>query len=525
MADSDAYSHQLEVAPQRLVSGNETNPSKFNSHFLYKALSVAIVLVILPLFPSQAPEFINQTMFTRTWELLHLLFVGVAVSYGLFSRRNVEETEKENQLKVDTTQTYMSRILQVSSVFDDEVETPAFSDENKAQTWNSKYFRGDPVVVVEDDNSVLDEQSSTISNVSNKPLFLPVRSLRSAVSDTDNAESFGEPVESLGSSLSRSASSTSKSSSTGTREFGDMYPIDLEENLKENVLPSPIPWRSRSGRMEMKEEVGEVNPPPYSLPRRLKTLPLISPKKEECVQGFSPPPPPPPLPTPISRTSPITKSSSRTNGVSSEKKDVTRSFTDELKDRSRSGREGFPGRRDCGIESMKSEGKYRIHSEASSMGRSVRTIRGNETITEPRKYRDFEEQRTDGKSEKRSKEVDMDKPGRSTGGFIQQMTSPQNQNHEISRPTPKPSLPKYQKKETKKLAEKVILESEEYTSSEDDHSQGGSDTEEAASDILSDAQPDPNEVDKKADEFIAKFREQIRLQRIESIKRSSGQHR
>ena len=31
------------------------------------------------------------------------------------------------------------------------------------------------------------------------------------------------------------------------------------------------------------------------------------------------------------------------------------------------------------------------------------------------------------------------------------------------------------------------------------------------------------DVDKKADEFIAKFREQIRLQRIESIKRSTGQ--
>ncbi|CAM8991966.1 unnamed protein product [Rhodiola kirilowii] len=31
------------------------------------------------------------------------------------------------------------------------------------------------------------------------------------------------------------------------------------------------------------------------------------------------------------------------------------------------------------------------------------------------------------------------------------------------------------------------------------------------------------DVDKKADEFIAKFREQIRLQRIESIKRSTYQ--
>lgn len=33
---------------------------------------------------------------------------------------------------------------------------------------------------------------------------------------------------------------------------------------------------------------------------------------------------------------------------------------------------------------------------------------------------------------------------------------------------------------------------------------------------------DENEVDKKAEEFIARFREQIRLQRIESIKKSAG---
>ncbi|KAF8394166.1 hypothetical protein HHK36_020372 [Tetracentron sinense] len=60
-----------------------------------------------------------------------------AVSYGIFSRRNFE-TDKENLSKIDSAQNYVSRILQFSSVFDDEIETPSGSDENKIQTWNSR---------------------------------------------------------------------------------------------------------------------------------------------------------------------------------------------------------------------------------------------------------------------------------------------------------------------------------------------------------------------------------------------------
>ncbi|PIA28727.1 hypothetical protein AQUCO_06700031v1 [Aquilegia coerulea] len=553
---------------QRLVTENEKNPSKFNSHFYYKAFSVAIVLVILPLFPSQAPEFINQTIFTRSWELVHLLFVGIAVSYGLFSRRNFE-TEKENQLKIDSTQTYMSRILQVSNVFDDEIDIPFGSNENNAQTWNSNYFRGEPVVVVEEETPVLDEQSNTISNVGKKPLFLPVRSLRSSVSDSDSVESIGESIESLG-SLSRSASgSKNGSEKTRSREFGDLDPLDLEEKLKESVvLPSPIPWRSRSGRLEMKEEISEVNPPPYTLPpsvdepefdqhefqsfpspvrrssqanstspspKRHSPSPSVSPElrgkniedlgKKKKNAYKSSPPPPPPLPTPISRKSPSFLSNSRSveNGFPSERKVVKKSFKDELKDVRRSGTEEFPRVAEFGSGALKSEANNRSHFEASSIGKSVRTFRGSESIAESKNYREFEE-RMDMKSEKRLKEVDreyMDKPKRKPGGFNQQPTSTDNQ----PRATPKPTLPKYHKKEKKRLAQKVILESEEYSSSEADDSQGGSDTEQAASDSVSDSGRDPNEVDKKADEFIAKFREQIRLQRIESIKRSSGQHR
>ncbi|KAL5723960.1 hypothetical protein ACHQM5_007288 [Ranunculus cassubicifolius] len=553
-----------DIPPQKLIVENKKqNPSKFNSHFLYKALSVAIVLVVLPLFPSQAPDFVNQTIFTRSWELLHLLFVGIAVSYGLFSRRNVE-TEKENQLKIDTTQTYMSRILQVSSVFDDEVETPVVSDESNTQTWSSKYLRGNPVVV-EEESPALDQHSATITNIRSKPLFLPVRSLRSSVSDSDSVESVGESIDSLGSK----GGSSGRFDRARTRDFDNLDDLDLEEKLKESVvLPSPIPWRSRSGRLEMKEEACDANPPPYSLPpsynepefdqrefrpvhrssqsnsispspKKLSPAPSLSPemrvknledlgKKKKNFHKSSPPPPPPPPPT-MSRKSPssITNSRSMRDELLSDKKSVNKSFKDELKDLSKSDREEFPKRSDFEMDYLKSEAKRRSQYEASSLGKSVRTIRGSEPIAEDKKYREADE-RTNGKAEKKSNEVDrefVDKSRRKAGGFNQQFTVPENQNAEISRTTPKPMLPKYHKKEKKRVAQKVILESEEYSSSESDDIRGNSDTEKTASDSFSDSGPDSNEVDKKADEFIAKFREQIRLQRIESIKRSSGQHR
>ncbi|KAJ4970965.1 hypothetical protein NE237_004064 [Protea cynaroides] len=64
--------------------------------------------------------------------------------------------------------------------------------------------------------------------------------------------------------------SGSRSSSNGfvkTRngEIGVVDPLDLEERLQENVvLPSPIPWRSRSRRMEMKEEPESFTLPPLA---------------------------------------------------------------------------------------------------------------------------------------------------------------------------------------------------------------------------------------------------------------------
>lgn len=69
---------------------------------------------------------------------------------------------------------------------------------------------------------------------------------------------------------------------------------------------------------------------------------------------------------------------------------------------------------------------------------------------------------------------------------------------------------------------KVTVSSDETESSDDDEGGVGAYSTRTNSPRSPTPELDENEVDKKAEEFIAKFRESIRLQRIESIKKSAG---
>ncbi|KAK4844335.1 hypothetical protein QYF36_018992 [Acer negundo] len=542
MADTDSY----KMYKQRKTEENRANPSKFYTHFLYKALIVSIFLVVLPLFPSQAPEFINQNILSRSWELLHLLFVGIAVSYGLFSHRNDDvEKENNNHAKFDNAQTYVSRFLQVPSVFDDENENLSGSDENKVQTWSSQYYRNEPVVVVAKDHSVLDqEQRTTASRISDKPLLLPVRSLKSRVSDSDNIETNVKSSSSISRSGSNSGSRRFSSSSNNIKnvELGGFVDenVNFEEKLNENVvLPSPIPWRSRSGRMEMKEEVdsppmedSEFNrletrslrpqmsrssrPNSTSSSPKLSSSPsLSSPKKlpsssssssssspfssepqaknsEDSVRKksfYRPPPPPPPPPPPMTHKSSSMKLSSSYTSVQRDNLD------------------GF------------------------SMGRLVRTARSFDAPISGMKDREIEDG-FDGKSERRSKQVN----GRKNVTFDQTSFKTEQLSRDTVTYMPKPTFMEFPKQDKQEFVDKVTVETDgdsemEEEEEDDDGDQIGEspfisnmercyNNDEAGPSNVSDGGPD---VDKKADEFIAKFREQIRLQRIESIKRSSAQ--
>ncbi|XP_010469204.1 PREDICTED: uncharacterized protein LOC104749306 [Camelina sativa] len=208
--------------------------------FFCKSVLFALFLLALPLFPSQAPDFVGETVLTKFWELIHLLFVGIAVAYGLFSRRTVE-SPLDFSLVDDSSSSSSSSLSYVSTIFQfDEnhhhssdfvdvrtetrlinnnvsarrapvvlksessfvVETEleessseygvgGASQTNEVRAWSSQYFQGKSKVVVARPAYGLD------GHVVHQPLGLPIRSLRSALRDTtpapeDNNKSFSD---------------------------------------------------------------------------------------------------------------------------------------------------------------------------------------------------------------------------------------------------------------------------------------------------------------------------------------------
>ncbi|KAK9266146.1 hypothetical protein L1049_001630 [Liquidambar formosana] len=594
--------------PTSSIRQKPISPSKSYTHFFCKSLLVVAFLIVLPLFPSQAPEFVNLSILTKFWDLLRLLFVGIVVSYGLFSRRN-DEVGMETHSNIDNSLSNMSRMFHVSPISEDGFENSSGSEEKKmVQTWNSQYFTDESADVVGDGSSVLDERSKpqslnskdgvefpsgfdekamqtwnykyfqgesmvAVANGSyvldewgnadpitvNRPLGLPIRSLRSKILDPDDI-----PRSKNGSGSGSSLTASSKSSGTiKNRKLGDMGPLNLEENFEETVaLPSPIPWRSRSGRMEMREEVGNFSYISHSMPlsaeeyqfEQLKSNSFrstrsfssrtssvtsspskLSPsssvssepsnskmeelERKKSSRGSSTVVFPSPSTLINSRRPPLIKPNSRGFSVgSSSEINMRSSFEYELKDFSKSRREDPSGSKECGLGSLKADAKPATLVKASLRGKSVRTIRAGERTAEAKNDGDIRGSRIDDEVGKTFNEVEVpltDKTGMRTGRLKNLSADIEKLNHDKPCPMPKPTFSKYQKGEKQNFGENSIAKSEEDSESEDDNFQVSSDEEERGStSTVNDAGLDTNEVDKKAGEFIAKFKEQIRLQKL-----------
>ncbi|PKA49014.1 hypothetical protein AXF42_Ash020593 [Apostasia shenzhenica] len=64
----------------------------------------------------------------------------IAVSYNLFSHRNSDaDLDKDVTWKSDLPQTYVSKILQVSSMFEDDADGGS-GEESKVETWSSQWL-------------------------------------------------------------------------------------------------------------------------------------------------------------------------------------------------------------------------------------------------------------------------------------------------------------------------------------------------------------------------------------------------
>ncbi|XVF33594.1 hypothetical protein REPUB_Repub17cG0181700 [Reevesia pubescens] len=575
---ADSYP-PFTTRPFTMASSIYRNNSSSNNYtrFVGKLLFFTFFLIAIPLFPSQAPDFINQTVLNKFWELLHLMFIGIAVSYGLFGRRNVDN------VNLDDSQSNVSAMFHVSSVFEDgfdhsmyysgqgkarffNVKNGSFEnpyEENVVQAWSSKYFHGEPMVVLAQPNCGLEKYGDSGSFIDyNKPLGLPVRSLKSRVG------SRGSPEFGNGSS-SESSGSSDSSDKSRTGRFGGLDSENLEGKFNESdVLGSPIPWRSRSGRMGERVHGGATRPShfrPLSVDETqfesLKSRSLrstvsfssqvssqshspssLSPshsnssespksKMSELAKEWSPhpsfPSTSPSIPKPMSSNASVNASHSRQYsegsllGTHARKcfEDELKEFCDSKKDDSSSSKEWISG-------SLKFDAKPLAPSKASSRGKSVRTFRtfrasGN-TIG-ARDAGEKQENHTKRKLTMGSDETEEAYTGESepkTEGHNNLSVGFSRQNLGGDSYKPKPTSPKNQNREKQECSENSA-ESGEDLERENEDFQVSLD-EETMSGTFSVAGGDTYEVDRKADEFIAKFREQIRLQRTTSIETPRG---
>ncbi|XP_074560336.1 uncharacterized protein LOC141816456, partial [Curcuma longa] len=213
MAEASSIRHPYKLSTPNLTSppkAQKATPRVFSS-ILYKPIFFVVFVALLPMFPSQAPEFIGESIFTKVWEILHLLFVGIAVSYGIFGRRNAEpDAEKEVLQKDESLRSFISQMLQGSPVFDEEDDGIGSTNESKGQTWSYQCDRNEPPGLV-----------------ASKLLLLPIRSIKQ-----QNQEINGQFT----------------SANCGVKSH---FFYSKNESA---VLPSPIPWISRSGSMGNKVE-------------------------------------------------------------------------------------------------------------------------------------------------------------------------------------------------------------------------------------------------------------------------------
>ncbi|KAE8665623.1 Phosphotyrosine protein phosphatases superfamily protein [Hibiscus syriacus] len=497
--------------------------NNYTRRFLGKFMFFTFFLIAITLFPSQAPKFINQTVLNQFWELLHLLFIGIAVSYGLFGRRNVDDVTH------DDSQSNAPAISNFSSVFEDgfydysmycsgqgkagifNVKNGSFEnphEENVVQAWSSKYVQGEPMVVLAEPHCELS------SFIDHNPLGLPVRSLKSWVESGVSSE-FGNGVsESSGKSVMDSSDNSDKIESLGFSHLGS-------ENFEGKYEESDL----RSLRTRQRVGGGAILPThfrPLSVDetqfRSLKSQSLHSQLSSYSPSSLS-------ASHSSSSESPNSKTTESLNEGSSHQSFPHRSvnashsrhysdgsllgtrtrkcFEDELKGFCDSKKDDSPS--SSGTKGwissypLKFDAKPVAPSKASLRGKSVRmfrTFRGSGSARGPRENHP-NKLSSKGESEPKfghyNLSVGFKRLNLGGNSDIQNSTFSKNHNRE----------------------------QREWSESEDEGFRVSS-GEETISGSLSVAGNDSYEVDRKAGEFIAKFRQQIKLQRTASIDSLKG---
>ncbi|XP_050947965.1 uncharacterized protein LOC127151753 [Cucumis melo] len=555
-----------------------TRHSNSCTHFLCKSLFFCIFLLLLPLFPSEAPEFVNQTLLTKFWELFHLMFVGIAVSYGLFSRRNVQvsvDSDEPRFSNFENPQSYLSKMLHVASIFED-VDDFSVSDERKlsevlyiqpnlgsvrgfnaisrqqenfhysipkkryenslefddtnnvGHACKSRYTRGGSVVVVAETNrSNSGEWLESGAIVNYKPLGLPVRSLRSILTEPDDVE-FDCGDESCLSS--KSSSKNSESNCERTSEFGDNCCVNLEEKFDETVIAkmSPFQLRENFGKNMMRERgvKNAVLRPSHFRPSSIDETQFESLKKSRSLHSNL---------SQSSQTSSLSPSLSSTTrkhrkmsslGNISYKSLHSRQYSlSSLSENSRGSSEDPliepENSSECNesiVSSPRLDRNFAHIPKALSRGKSVRTIRANTSAIEEMKAQEMYRNQVEHDDNVGNKFEGGMSPYMREDGTGHGWPGINSPNAGYSNRHPKTTTFSGIEEQKEDIESQLTDDDgKEDNSEREDVSFFESSDEEAASSMAGESESGAYEVDKKAGEFIAKFREQIQLQRMASV--------
>nr|XP_043616344.1 uncharacterized protein LOC122588295 [Erigeron canadensis] len=515
-------SHSFTKTPFQDLNQTSSLPTKppkskllFIHYFISKSLITILVILVFLYFPSQVPDYFkNTTIVTKIWDLIYLLVIGIAVCYGLFSRK-IDTSDHSCDDDDNVKETYLSEISHISSIFENGVqgfnefgEKDLFEEFKGLGSRFNGFGNGKPKLVKE-----------------NKGLFLPVRNLgtnsvgkplgKDSSNDEIDVEKLGKPdtigeskplclpVKNLGSKSLDSASGKSGVKDwfsdwddTKNGKFRGLVPIKLEEKFKENDSDSdsndnsdsaprtPLNWRSKSMRLEKRVDVSTLetketsNIRPFSADVDLKDLKSQSTRysmpphmkkifyKEES-KGMEPN-----LNVGASfmETKPrVTSlgSSSEMNNCSSSKeilKDLEKIKVD-----------------DGSLDLNKNAPFIKSKSQRSSLGVTSENVL--ETKEKPDSSNVIKKPATVANTYKRGKSVRTNRPKEQVIEAVDKNFPVQTDDKVETR----------SKRETNAI--NVVAED------------------------LSDTEPYSGEVDRKAEEFIAKFKEQIRLQKVASMRK------
>ncbi|GKA83550.1 hypothetical protein Tco_0805145, partial [Tanacetum coccineum] len=114
------------------ISRNPSIPALTAKRCCVRATKGTLIPLFIPASTQDTPpDFINKT---TSWEVLQLVLVGIAVSYGLFSSKQNDQPktqDKEDEPDQHAPLSYLSRLLQVSSsVFDDDDDEKQMVENN-----------------------------------------------------------------------------------------------------------------------------------------------------------------------------------------------------------------------------------------------------------------------------------------------------------------------------------------------------------------------------------------------------------